>query len=326
MNQARHYRLRIILPAIAFMPLGAITLWLTLQGWIWYYLPVIILTGYWLIKQLNKQTSHVPNQVNYFLRSLLNGDFMIHYPTTKDAELDSMYKDMNNIVNTYREHMLDFEYKQHYQERLQRIVTHELRNSIAPLIILSNDMLASPEKYTPERIRQGMKVVHRQCVSVKNFLDEFHQLTHLPPPTKTAINIGELFGQLQELMAHPSLHFSWGHGTTLIADIDQLTLVLTNIIKNAREATEGKPDAHIEITASESNGEPYIQVSDNGPGIPEELVERIFLPFYTTKTGGTGIGLCLSRQIMRQHGGDLTVHTHRGEGATFMLTFSDSRA
>lgn len=322
MNDSQYYHLKFILPAIAFMPLGAITLWLILQGWILFYLPLIVLIGYLLIKLQIKQADHIPNQVNYFLRSLINEDFMIHYPSTKELELNSMYKDMNCIINTYRERMLNFEYKQHYQERLQRIVTHELRNSIAPLIVLSNDMLTSPEKYTHERIQQGMKVVHRQCVSVKNFLDEFHQLTNLPLPTKKEVKIEELFGQLQTLLAHPSLYFSWGHGITLTADIEQLILVLTNLIRNAREATEGMPDARIEVKASESNGETYISITDNGPGIPEEQKEKIFLPFYTTKTNGSGIGLCLSRQIMRQHGGNLTLHTNHGRGAIFILSFN----
>lgn len=322
MNDSQYYHLKFILPAIAFMPLGAITLWLILHGWILFYLPLIILVGYLLIKLQIKQADHIPNQVNYFLRSLINEDFMTQYPATRDTGLNSMYKDMNRIIDTYRDRLQNFEYKQHYQERLQRIVTHELRNSIAPIIVLSNDMLTAPERYTPERIRQGMKVVHRQCVSVKNFLDEFHQLTNLPLPTKKEVSIEELFGQLQALLAHPSLHFSWGHAVTLTADMEQLILVLTNLIKNAREATEGLPDAHIEVTASESNGEAYISVTDNGPGIPEDMTEKIFLPFYTTKTNGSGIGLCLSRQIMRQHGGDLTLHNHHGKGTMFMLTFS----
>ena len=106
---------------------------------------------------------------------------------------------------------------------------------------------------------------------------------------------------------------------TLYADEGLLTQVLTNLIKNAREATEGLPDARIHIVASEADGSPYISVSDNGPGIPEEMAEEVFLPFYTTKQSGTGIGLCLSRQIMRLHGGDLKLNKHQGRGATFMV-------
>ena len=71
--------------------------------------------------------------------------------------------------------------------------------------------------------------------------------------------------------------------------------------------------------ASEADGNPYVMVSDNGPGIPEEIREEIFLPFYTTKQEGTGIGLCLSRQIMRQHGGDLKLLPTHGQGAAFMV-------
>ncbi len=105
----------------------------------------------------------------------------------------------------------------------------------------------------------------------------------------------------------------------ITADADQLTLVLTNLIKNAREATEGLPDASIHIVASEANGSPYIAVSDNGSGIPEEMAEEVFLPFYATKQSGTGIGLCLSRQIMRLHGGDLKLMPQHGHGAIFIV-------
>ena len=122
-------------------------------------------------------------------------------------------------------------------------------------------------------------------------------------------------------MPHHSLHFAWGNGQKIKADTDQLTLVLTNLIRNAREATENQPDASIHIIASETNGSPYILVSDNGPGIPEEISEEVFLPFYTTKQEGTGIGLCLSRQIMRLHGGDLKLSLSNGPGATFILSF-----
>lgn len=321
MIDSRHYHLPLILLAIAFTLLGATGFWLIAQGWIFIYLPLIILVWGGLAKLLIKQADRVPNQVNYFLRSLLNGDFTIHYPRTKNVELDNMYKDMNTIINLYRDSLTDIEYKQHHQERLQRTMTHELRNTIAPIINLSNDILNTPEKYTPERIHRSVEVIHKQCLSIKGFLDAFHQLTNLPAPTKTEIDIKGLFNQLQMLLEHPSLHFTWGNGTILTADKDQLTQVLINLIRNAREATEGIPDAHIEVTAFESNGEPYILVADNGPGVPEEIAEKIFLPFYSTKNGGSGIGLCLSRQIMKLHGGDLTLHSHHGTGATFMITF-----
>ena len=130
----------------------------------------------------------------------------------------------------------------------------------------------------------------------------------------------EFFGRMQELLNDPAIHFSWAEGMTLMADETMLHLVLINLIRNAREATEGMPDASVKIIATEADGVPYIQVSDNGPGVPETIRDEIFLPFYTTKQEGSGIGLCLSRQIMRLHGGDLKLLPINGQGAVFMVT------
>jgi signal transduction histidine kinase len=232
-----------------------------------------------------------------------------------------MYENMNRIIAQYRNSLLDIEYKQQYYNRLLRIMTHELRNSITPVITLSSDMLKRPENYTSDRLRRGMEVIHGQCVSVKAFLDSYYQLTHLPDPQKETIEMDEFFGHLQDLMNHPSIHIQWGKGMKLEADESLLSMVLTNLIRNACEATEGMPDADIRVVATDSGGSPYIMVSDNGPGIPEEIRDEIFLHFYTTKQEGTGIGLCLSRQIMRLHGGDLKLSLSNGPGATFILSF-----
>lgn len=285
------------------------------------YAGVVVLAIGGLVKYLLKLANFVPNQVNYFLHSLLCHDYMIHFPSTKDAKLGMMYDNMNHIIAQYRNSLLDIEYKQQYYNRLLRIMTHELRNSITPIVTLSSDMLKRPENYTPDRMHRGMEVIHGQCVGVKAFLDSYYQLSHLPDPQKSIIEMDDFFGHLQELMSHPSIHIQWGKGMKLEADEGLLSQVLTNLIRNAREATEGMPDADIQVIATNSGGSPYIQVSDNGPGIPEEIREEIFLPFYTTKQEGTGIGLCLSRQIMRLHGGDLKLLLSNGPGATFMMTF-----
>lgn len=314
------YSLRYVFMALLFMGLGGALVWGHLNEWLPTHIEALSLVALIPLWWLVKQTYFIPNQVIYFLKSLLNKNYTMHFPTSKDIKLDEMYEGMNNITQIYRESMTDIEYKQLYYDRLLRIMTHELRNSITPVISLSSDMLNRPENYTAEEMHEGMEVIHDQCVSVKAFLDSYRQLTHLPAPVKKEVEIVKLFAQLQKLMTHPSLHFSWGNGMKVMADADQLTLVLTNLIKNAREATEGQPDACIQIVASEADGNPYILVSDNGPGIPDNMTEEVFLPFFTTKQSGTGIGLCLSRQIMRLHGGDLKLNSQHGRGATFMLT------
>ena len=299
------HSLPFILLAFIFMGIGGLITWGYLKEWLPTHLESIALIALLLMVWMARRIYFIPKQVTFFLKSLMNKNYMMNYPPSGDPKLNEMYEGMNRITQLYRDSLSDLEYKQLYYDRLLRIMTHELRNSITPVISLSSDMLKRPENYSPEEIHEGMEVIHDQCVSVKAFLDSYRQLAHLPAPVKEEVDVEKLFAQLQKLLAHPSLHF---------------TLVLTNLIKNAREATEGKPDACIHIVASEADGSPYISVSDNGPGIPDEMVEEVFLPFYTTKQSGTGIGLCLSRQIMRLHGGDLKLNSHYGQGATFMVT------
>ena len=315
-----NYRLRFLLMALLFMALGGVAVWGYLQNWLPTHSENIAIVSILLVWVLLRLVNRVPNQIIYFVKSLLGHNYTMNFPETGDKKLDEMYTGMNHITAQFRDNMTNLEYKQLYYDRLIRIMTHELRNSITPIISLSSDMLKHPEHYTPEEMQEGMEVIHNQCMSVKVFLDSYRQLAHLPAPIKKEMEVEKLFNQLKALMPHHSLHFAWGNGQKIKADTDQLTLVLTNLIRNAREATENQPDASIHIIASETNGSPYILVSDNGPGIPEEISEEVFLPFYTTKQGGTGIGLCLSRQIMRLHGGDLKLMPQHGRGATFMLT------
>ena len=315
------YQIRFVLVALTFILLGWLLGQSPSEDMKFVYWVAIVLAGIGLMKYLLKLANYVPNQVNYFLHSLLCHDYMIHFPATKDTKLGMMYENMNRIIAQYRNSLLDIEYKQQYYNRLLRIMTHELRNSITPVITLSSDMLKRPENYTSDRLRRGMEVIHGQCVGVKAFLDSYYQLTHLPDPQKETIEMDDFFGHLQDLMNHPSIHIQWGKGMKLEADESLLSMVLTNLIRNACEATEGMPDADIRVVATDSGGSPYIMVSDNGPGIPEEIRDEIFLPFYTTKQEGTGIGLCLSRQIMRLHGGDLKLSLSNGPGATFILSF-----
>ena len=319
MNLPFNYRLRFLFMALLFMALGGVAVWGMLQEWLPPHTELVSVVAILLTLLLLKLVNRLPNQVIYFVKSLLSHNYTMHFPQTGDSKLDEMYNGMNHITTQLRENMVDMEYKQLYYDRLLRIMTHELRNSITPIISLSSDMLKRPENYTPDEMQESLEVIHDQCVSVNAFLDSYRQLTHLPAPEKKEVEVEKLFSQLQKLLAHPSLHFTWGNGMKITADADQLTLVLTNLIKNAREATEGLPDACIHIVASEADGSPYIAVSDNGSGIPEEMAEEVFLPFYTTKQSGTGIGLCLSRQIMRLHGGDLKLMPQHGHGATFMV-------
>ena len=108
----------------------------------------------------------------------------------------------------------------------------------------------------------------------------------------------------------------------LFADENQISQVLLNLLKNALESIGEKPDGRIQIRAGYSNtNRAEILVSDNGPGIPEEITEQIFIPFFTTRENGSGIGLSLSRQIMRLHGGSLQARSVQGKETVFCMNF-----
>lgn len=316
------YQMRFLVIAIALVALGGVVVWGWTAGWGMAAIVPLLLFVVWLVWRLLKEATLLPNQFNYFLRSLIGHDYMIKFPTTRDKTLGNIYENMNRIVASFKDNLLDIEYKKLYYDRVLRIMTHELRNTLTPVISLSSDMTKNPAKYAGKRMEESAEIIYDQCCTMKNFLDSYRMLSHLPTPDRAEVSVEELFRKVQRLMGDiPSVTFSWGKDMTICADAEQLIQVLTNLIKNAHEATEGMDDATIQVVATEADGTSCIRVTDNGRGVPEEMKEQIFLPFYTTKSGGMGVGLCLSRQIMRLHGGDLRLSSHHGRGASFLLTF-----
>lgn len=96
--------------------------------------------------------------------------------------------------------------------------------------------------------------------------------------------------------------------------------VMLNLLRNALDAIAEKDDGKIEVVATLSDMHPYLTITDNGGGITPEILTNIFQPFFTTKDGGSGIGLCLSRQIVRRHGGDLSINSQPGKATVVMIT------
>lgn len=322
---SRYYRWYVFTVAVALMLTGAGTVLAFVEGWSWVVRCFFICVAGCLLWRLFYLVSFLIRQMDYFLQSLVNHDFMVRFPETRDSALKRLYTDMNQIVAFYRDNLCQIETKQVYYDRILRVMTHELRNSITPMVSLSDDLIRRADSYSPELLHEGLELINGQCMSIKKILDAYHRLTHLPQPKLESVNIRQLFEKQQKLLSFTPeaglIHFSWGKEMELRVDPDLISQVLTNLIKNAVEATAGKQDASIEVIATSSANQYYITVSDNGPGISRENLETIFLPFFTTKSEGTGIGLCLSRQIMQLHGGNLTVSSRPGFGAAFMMCF-----
>ncbi|MDE5783625.1 MAG: HAMP domain-containing histidine kinase [Prevotella sp.] len=268
--------------------------------------------------------------MSYFVKALNNRDFMMRFPASNDDELQEMFSTMNRIAVMYQDNLKEIETKHFYYDRILKIMSHELRNSITPIVSLSSDMLKRPSQYQGPQLKEGLEVINNQCTGIKRFLDSYYEMTHLPQPQRQQTDIEQLFTRTRQLfkqeLSKPcynnvKLTFSYGNGMTVDADGQMLSQVLINLIKNALQATVDTQHPLIKVTASTPNGKPCITVSDNGTGIPDNIIKDIFHPFYTTRPEGTGIGLCISRQIMKLHGGDLTVTSKQGKGSIFTVTF-----
>ena len=211
-------------------------------------------------------------------------------------------------------------------QKLIRVLTHEIMNSITPVTSLSELLEHQIEDFDgneEERaeIRRMLQTIRRRGDGLIRFVNSYREVSHLPQPLLKIYTSQELLTGVVRLMYREpnDLHLILPpKGQRLMADKDLIEQVLINLIKNAREndATD------IRISAGLSSGErPYIRIEDNGTGIEQEVLDRIFIPFFTTKPTGSGIGLTISRQIMHLHRGTITVSSEPGKGSIFTLLF-----
>ena len=237
-----------------------------------------------------------------------------------DLLLGALSEKMNDALQKSSREREALERTRAYNERIMRVMSHELRNSLAPIISLS-----AHNGTVEENIAENMQIIHSQAVAVNDFVNAFHRLSNIPAPKIADVNASALFKRLAHLLRDEkgrcSLQFTAPQELVIKADANQLILVLVNLLRNSFHALDGEQNGKIEVLASSSEGKVYITVRDNGPGIADEHIEHIFEPFYSTKNGGTGIGLPLSRQIMFLHGGDLKVLSTRAGNTIFILQF-----
>lgn len=283
-----------------------------------------------LAAMLLQMVRRLIRQMVFFVNALSSKYFMIRFHESDDRELSEMFDSMNRIMDIYRDNRTEVEAKLNYYERIQKTMNHELRNSVTPLVSQSDDMLKRPQVYQGKALREGIEVINDRCANIKCFLDAYYEMTHLPPPQKSVVDVEKMLAHIRLLFVRElqqsecqkvDLRFSIGRGMTVEGDEALLSQVLINLINNALQATSANAHRLIEVTASTPNGKPCITVTDNGAGIADDIIDDIFQPFYTTRSSGTGVGLSIGRRIMRQHGGDLTVSSRPGKGAQFFMEF-----
>ncbi len=225
-------------------------------------------------------------------------------------------------------------------QNLVKILTHEIMNSIAPISSLAGTIKDDLQKKTDnvstissqdlEDYLMGISTIEKRSQGLTSFVSDFRSLAHIPAPKFGTIAIRKLFDQLEMLLHHQienqkiTLNKELNpNELVLFGDQTQIEQVLINLTQNAIHALEDAEEKIINLRAYiDEAGKIILEVSDTGKGIEEEALGKIFIPFFTTKKKGSGIGLSLSKQIMRRHKGNIQVNSSPGQGTTFKLIFN----
>lgn len=232
-------------------------------------------------------------------------------------------------------------------QKLIRVLTHEIMNSIAPISSLSSttnslvsDVAESVKEKLPDNneyddildIQNALKTIHKRSDGLISFVQTYRNLTKIPKPNFDIFPVNQLFDNIHSLMAEEintnDIDFTikiTPESLQLTADENLIEQVVINMVKNSIHALENKENKQIRLKAFENRrGRVNIQVIDNGHGILKEVEDKIFIPFFTTKQKGSGIGLSLSKQILRLHGGNISVKSNPEVETIFTLSFNIS--
>jgi len=273
------------------------------------------------------------SRMERMISSIQNSDFSFHLPetTTKD-ELHNLSAEMEEALQAFRRQtqssFMDEAETQAWQ-KLISVLTHEIMNSIAPIISLSETLSdtaetpALPTEDEYKNMQQAMRIIHRRSKGLLSFVENYRKLTKIPEPVLQPIPLEPMLKYLQQLMTASGINLSYSvypQPLTLTADKSLVEQALINLIKNASEAGSAEQETIIDIKANKIGNEIHIIVSDNGKGISPQAIEKIFIPFYTTKPTGSGIGLSICRQVMLRHKGKISVQSDE-HGSRFTLTF-----
>ena len=201
--------------------------------------------------------------------------------------------------------------------KLIRVLTHEIMNSVTPIVSLSETLLRQAEGEQ----RDGLQTISRTGSELMAFVENYRRFTHIPEPHPTLFYLQPFLQRMASLAGRPVEVSVCPADLILHADEGLVARVVSNLLKNAVQATPQEGNIRMQASLGEKE-EVVIDVTDNGPGIPDELAQQIFVPFFTTKKEGSGIGLSISRQIMRKCGGTIALVSDAEHGlTTFRLVF-----
>jgi len=218
-------------------------------------------------------------------------------------------------------------------QKIIRVLTHEIMNAVTPMLSLSKSLqtrLNSGKGIEINKVSNGLSVIETTGKGLLDFVEEYRRLSLLPDPKKEMLNLSATLGAIlllfEEEAREKGIHLLLkmeDSEAVILADPQQFEMVLLNLFRNAFDAfPEGQNEKQVILRTVAQKNRVLVKVEDNGPGIPDELIDQVFVPFFSTKEKGSGIGLSLARQVMNKHEGSILLESVFGEGTLVVLVFS----
>lgn len=281
--------------------------------WIWILVVVVVVIAAIVVTTLIVRRNDA-RKVGFMMDALEDGELNFHF-----KEKSALNRALNRIKGIFERR--DAANEESSQNKLFRVMTHEIMNTVAPIASLS-DALLTEEGVD---VKAGLETISASSKDLIRFVESYRSMTQAQPPVRKAVMVDELMDRVLLLnkakIAEQGATLTYQANTPdllIYADEGQIMQVFNNLIKNAVQAGA----ISIRITADlNSEDQTVIRVANNGKAIPLRQTEEIFIPFYTTKPNGTGIGLSLSKQIMVRHNGNLVLEQSDSNLTVFALLF-----
>lgn len=284
-----------------------------MSAWIWIWVVVVAVVAAIVVTALIVRRNDA-RKVGFMMDALEDGELNFHF-----KEKSALNRALNRIKGIFERR--DAAKEESSQNKLFRVMTHEIMNTVAPIASLS-DALLTEEGVD---VKAGLETISASSKDLIRFVESYRSMTQAQPPVRKAVMVDELMDRVLLLnktkIAEQGATLTYQANTPdllIYADEGQIMMVFNNLIKNAVQAGA----TSIRITADlNSEDQTVIRVANNGKAIPLRQTEEIFIPFYTTKPNGTGIGLSLSRQIMVRHNGNLLLEQSDQNLTVFVMVF-----
>ena len=284
-----------------------------MSAWIWILVLVVAVVTAIVVTTLIVRRNDA-RKVGFMMDALEDGELNFHF-----KEKSALNRALNRIKGIFERR--DAANEESSQNKLFRVMTHEIMNTVAPIASLS-DALLTEEGVD---VKAGLETISASSKDLIRFVESYRSMTQAQPPVRKAVMVDELMDRVLLLnkakVAEQGATLTYQANTPdllIYADEGQIMMVFNNLIKNAVQAGA----TSIRITADlNSDDQTIIRVANNGKAIPLRQTEEIFIPFYTTKPNGTGIGLSLSKQIMVKHNGTLVLEQSDSNVTIFALIF-----